>query len=178
MALDENTKTRIRAVRLIAMDVDGVLTDGMAFYGSGGFEGLFFNVQDGSAIKWLHRAGLQTALITGREIEAVRTRAGVLDITLVYQSAKVKLDAYDQLRRDTGLSDAAVCYVGDDLPDLPVMRRVGLAVAVSSARPEVKAAAHIVTEAPGGRGAVRELAELVLRMQGLWGKVTERYFQD
>jgi len=177
MNMDQSTQAKIRAVQLIAMDVDGVLTDGMAFYGTGGVEGLFFNVQDGTGIKWLHRAGLRTALVTGREVEAVRRRAEVLGIELVYQGAKVKMEAYERLLADTGLTDEALCFVGDDLMDLPVMRRAGLGVAVANARPEVKEAADLVTEAAGGRGAVRELVELVLKTQGLWDKVTGRYFE-
>jgi len=177
MNMDQSTQAKIRAVQLIAMDVDGVLTDGMAFYGTGGVEGLFFNVQDGTGIKWLHRAGLRTALVTGREVEAVRRRAEVLGIELVYQGAKVKMEAYERLLADTGLADEALCFVGDDLMDLPVMRRAGLGVAVANARPEVKEAADLVTEAAGGRGAVRELVELVLKTQGLWDKVTGRYFE-
>jgi 3-deoxy-D-manno-octulosonate 8-phosphate phosphatase (KDO 8-P phosphatase) len=164
-------------VKLIAMDVDGVLTDGTAFFGSGGFEGLFFNVQDGAAVKWLHRAGLKTALITGRTVEAVKARARALGIEMVYQDAKVKLEVYEQLLKDARVPARSICYVGDDLPDLPVMRRVGLAVAVANARPEVKAAAHVVTEASGGRGAVRELAELILKTQGHWEELTRRYFE-
>ena len=177
MKITKDIQARLRAVQLVAMDVDGVLTDGTALYGSDGFEGLLFNVHDGSAIKWLHRAGLRSALITGRSVEAVRARARTLDIELVYQGAKVKSEAYEQLLRDCGLPDGAICYVGDDLPDLPLMRRVGLAVAVANARPEVKEAAHVVTETSGGRGAVRELVELILKTQGRWEEVTQRYFQ-
>jgi len=151
--MDRDTESKIAAVRLVAMDVDGVLTDGRAFYGSGGVEGVLFNVHDGTGIKWLQRAGIETALISGRDLEAVN-------------------------RRETGLGDEAICYVGDDLPDLPVMRRVGLAVAVPNARPQVRALAHIVTRARGGEGAVRELAELILKAKGLWEGLTGRYFDD
>ncbi len=177
-AVDEQIERKLRAVRLVAMDVDGVLTDGRAFYGSAGVEGLLFNVQDGTGIKWLQRAGIQTALITGRTLEAVVARAEALGIPLVIQGAKVKLEAYEELKEKTGLSDDAICYIGDDLPDLPVMRRAGLPVAVPNARPEVRAAARLVTEARGGEGAVRELAELILKAQGKWQEITRRYFED
>ncbi len=177
MAMDEELRDKIRAVRLVVMDVDGVLTDGRAFYGSGGCEGVFFNVQDGTGIKWLHRAGIDTALLSGRSLEAVRKRAEVLGIRHVVQGAKVKTEAYEELRRETGLDDRAVCYVGDDLPDVPLMRRVGLSVAVADARPEVVQIADIVTKAPGGEGAVRELAELILKTRELWEDVRRRYFE-
>jgi len=176
--MDRDTESKIAAVRLVAMDVDGVLTDGRAFYGSGGVEGVLFNVHDGTGIKWLQRAGIETALISGRDLEAVNRRAEVLGIRRVIQGAKVKLEAYRRLKRETGLGDEAICYVGDDLPDLPVMRRVGLAVAVPNARPQVRELAHIVTRARGGEGAVRELAELILKAKGLWEGLVRRYFDD
>ena len=175
--MDEEVRRKLLAVELVAMDVDGVMTDGRAFYGADGMEGVLFNVHDGAGIKCLHRAGIGTAIITGRAIEGVRARAEVLGIEQVFQDAKVKLTAYDQLKERTGLDDSRICYVGDDLPDVPVMRRVGLAVAVANARPEVCGVAHIVTAARGGEGAVRELAELVLKTQGKWANILKRYFE-
>ena len=176
MQIDEKTYRKMRAIKLLAMDVDGVLTDGKAFYGSGGFEGVLFNVQDGSGIKWLHRAGIETALITGRNLEAIQTRADALEIRHVMQGAKVKLEAYEQLKAQTGLADEVICYIGDDLPDIPIMKRAGLAVAVQGARTEVLQAAHIVTETRGGEGAVREVAENILKTQGRWKKIVKPYF--
>ena len=108
-------------------------------------------------------------------MEAVLHRARTLGVEEVVQGAKVKLDGYEELRARLGFTDDEVCYVGDDLPDLPVMRRVGLAVAVGDARPEVREAAHLVTQAPGGAGAVRELAEFILKAQGKWADVLRRY---
>lgn len=177
MLIDEKLYCKIRAIRLVIMDVDGVLTDGTTFYGSGGAEGLFFNVQDGTGIKWLQRAKIDTALMSGRDLEAVKARAEVLGIKHVILGAKVKVDAYEELKRKTALVDSAICYVGDDLLDIPVMRRVGLSVAVANARPEVKEAADVVTETRGGEGAVRELVENILRAQGKWEKITSRYFE-
>jgi len=176
--MDESLRRRLCDIRLVAMDVDGVLTDGRALYGSNGFEGLFFNVQDGSGIKYLHRAGVATALITGRTVPAVQTRADVLDIQHVYQGAKVKLEAYERMKADTGVGDAAICFIGDDLPDVPVLRRAGVAVAVANARPEVKSVAHVITAAAGGCGAVREVAEMILKARGDWEKLLKRYFED
>jgi len=168
---------KLRAIELVAMDVDGVLTDGRTFYGPGGSEGLFFSVQDGSGIKWLHRAGVATALITGRQLEAVAARAHTLGIEDVFQGVKVKADAYAQLKERARLDDSQILYVGDDLPDLPVMRMAGVSVAVANARPEVREGALIVTSAAGGDGAVREVAELVLKAKGLWDDLLNRYLR-
>jgi len=177
MLLNEEARCKIGVVKLLMMDVDGVLTDGRTLCGTGGFEGVLFNVQDGTGIKWLHRAGIQTALISGRQLDAVTKQAEVLSIPHVIQGAKVKLDAYEQIKRQTGLDDEAICYVGDDLPDIPVMKRVGLSVAVRNARPEVLQVADIVTDADGGDGAVRELAECILKAKGKWDEIVTRYFQ-
>jgi len=163
---------------MVVLDVDGVLTDGRAFYGPDGAEYVAFNVHDGTGIKWLQRAGIVVALLTGRTLEAVARRAQVLGVGHVVQGAKVKLEGYERLKREAAVEDEAVCYVGDDLPDLPVMRRAGLAVAVANARPEVRAAADVVTTARGGEGAVRELAEMILKARGAWEQVTRRYFTD
>jgi 3-deoxy-D-manno-octulosonate 8-phosphate phosphatase (KDO 8-P phosphatase) len=166
---------RAANVRMLIMDCDGVLTDGRAIYGSGGFESLAFNVKDGTGIKYLHRAGLRTAILSGRDVEAVRARAAALGIYAVEQGAKLKVDAYRKILAGSGLTDQEVAYIGDDLPDLPVMRRAGLAVAVADAVPEVIAAAHMVTERRGGDAAVRELAEFLLKTQGKWAQIMERY---
>ncbi len=166
---------RAARVRMVIMDCDGVLTDGRAVYGSGGFEAVAFNVKDGTGIKYLQRAGLKTAILSGRDVEAVRARAAVLGIEEVVQGAKVKVDAYEGILARAGLADEDVAYVGDDLPDLPVMRRAGLAVAVADAVPEVIAQAHLVTERRGGDAAVREVAEFILKAQGKWEQILERY---
>jgi 3-deoxy-D-manno-octulosonate 8-phosphate phosphatase (KDO 8-P phosphatase) len=168
---------KARSVRMLIMDVDGVLTDGRAFYGGPGIEGVFFNIQDGTGITYLHRSGIRTALITGREIQGVEERARVLGISDVVQGAKVKLEAYETVRQRAGLADGEIAYVGDDLPDIPVMRRVGLAVAVPNAAPEVLEVADLVTQRAGGHGAVRELAEFVLKTQGKWDQILTRYRQ-
>jgi 3-deoxy-D-manno-octulosonate 8-phosphate phosphatase (KDO 8-P phosphatase) len=174
-AMNDDAMQKATRVKLLIMDVDGVLTDGTAFYGSEGFEAIGFNVKDGTGIKYLHRSGIRTALLSGRNVAAVRERARVLGIDLVYQGIKVKIEAYEDLLRETGLTEDEVAYIGDDLPDIPVMRRVGFAAAVADAMPEVAPHADYVTEEPGGRGAVRELAELILKAQGKWADITERY---
>lgn len=175
MALAPEVAEKARRIRLVILDVDGVLTDGRVLYTGGGTQGVLFCVQDGTGIKYLHRAGIQTALLTGRESEAVNDRADTLGIETVVQGAKIKLEGYETIVEKTGVQDAGIAYVGDDLPDLPVMRRAGLAVAVPNAVPEVIEAADLVTRSAGGEGAVRELAELLLSEQGKWRQIMERY---
>lgn len=169
--MDPRIVERAERVRLIVMDVDGVMTSGQIIYGSGGLELLTFDVKDGFAIVAAHRMGLLTALITGRTSEALARRAKELGISEVYQGCVDKLKAYKGVLARYGLSDEAVTYIGDDLPDLPVLARAGLKVAVANASEEVKAKADYVTINEGGRGAVREVIELILHAQGLWGKI-------
>lgn len=175
--LEETVRARIRPIRLMIFDVDGVLTGGQIIYHDDGSEIKMFDVQDGHGIKLLQRAGIDIALITGRYCRAVGHRAVGLKIARVYQGVHHKLEAYDQLRRETGLEDREIGYMGDDLIDIPVMRRVGLAVAVPNASPHVFRYAHYITRAKGGRGACRELCELILQVQGLWEDLTARYFE-
>lgn len=176
--IEEALRSRILPVRLLIFDVDGVLTDGRLLYHDDGSEGKAFDVQDGHGIKLVQAAGIEVALITGRYSRAVEHRAAGLSITKVYQSAIHKLDAYDRLLAETGVADREVAYVGDDLIDVPVMRRVGWAVAVPNAVSHVLPFAHYVTRARGGAGACREVCELLLHVQGHWEKVTSRYFDD
>jgi 3-deoxy-D-manno-octulosonate 8-phosphate phosphatase (KDO 8-P phosphatase) len=161
---------------MMIFDVDGVLTDGRVIYHDDGSETKAFDVQDGHGIKLLQRAGLEVALITGRYCRAVEHRARGLGIQRVYQDAKVKLEVYQRILAETGFTDEEVGYMGDDLIDIPVMRRVGFAVAVPNASSHVLPHAHYVTRASGGWGACREVCELILHTQGLWESVTARYF--
>ena len=158
---------RARGVRLAVFDVDGVFTDGTLWLGMDGREqAKAFNILDGLGVKLLHAAGIGTAIITGRTSAAVAKRARELDIGDVIQGAGDKVKAFERLLRKHGLEASACAYMGDDLPDLAVMRRCGLAVAPPNAVDAVKRAAHLVTRAGGGRGAVRELCERVLLAQG------------
>jgi 3-deoxy-D-manno-octulosonate 8-phosphate phosphatase (KDO 8-P phosphatase) len=175
MSLAPDVAAKARQIGLVILDVDGVLTDGRVIYGGGGVQGVAFSVQDGTGIKYLHRAGIRTALLTGRDSPAVTDRAETLGIEIVVQGAKVKLEGYETILERAGIPDAQVAYAGDDLPDLPVMRRAGLAVAVPNAVPEVRELADLVTQRAGGDGAVRELAELLLKAQGKWQQIMERY---
>ena len=168
-------RERARKTRLLMMDVDGVLTDGRIIQDGHGHELKVFDVKDGHGIVMAHRAKLQTALISGRESETIRRRAEELGIELVFQKIWNKLEVYEKILVDTELTHDEVAYIGDDLIDIPLLRRVGLAVAVADAVYEVKAAAHLITERPGGQGAVREVIELILRAQGHWDNLLERY---
>jgi 3-deoxy-D-manno-octulosonate 8-phosphate phosphatase (KDO 8-P phosphatase) len=158
---------RCLAVELLVLDVDGVLTDGGIVLG-GGLELKQFHVRDGSGLKAWRDSGKRSALVTGRRSAAVELRAAELGINFVVQGAGDKLAAYRDIRERAGLAAPAVCCVGDDLPDVPLLEDCGLAVAVADACAQGCAAAHFITRAPGGRGAVREVVELILRCQGRW----------
>jgi 3-deoxy-D-manno-octulosonate 8-phosphate phosphatase (KDO 8-P phosphatase) len=173
--VSRGVRQRARTIRFLVMDVDGVLTDGAIVCGPDGREWKTFHVHDGFAITAGQRAGLRMALISGRTSEAVARRAAELGLAEVHQGSRDKVATYDGLLRRHGLTDSAAAFVGDDLVDLPLLRRVGLAVAVADAAPEVRAAAHYVTAAPGGRGAVREVIRLILEAQGRWGEVLHRF---
>jgi 3-deoxy-D-manno-octulosonate 8-phosphate phosphatase (KDO 8-P phosphatase) len=169
---------RARNIELILMDVDGTLTardvtllsqpDGSAL------EIKTFDAHDGQGLSLARTAGIRTGVITGRESAALRRRARELDIEFVYEKQPTKIPAYEDILKKSGVVDARVAFLGDDLPDLPVMRRVGLAVAVGDAALEVKLAAHFVTKAVGGKGAARELVELILKSKGVWDEMIEK----
>jgi 3-deoxy-D-manno-octulosonate 8-phosphate phosphatase (KDO 8-P phosphatase) len=168
-------RDRCRGVELLVLDVDGVLTGGGIVHGVGAEPKEFF-VRVGSGLNVWHECGKRTGIVTGRRSAAVEARAAELGVALVTQGAGDKLAALSELLGRAGVGPEAVCYVGDDLPDLPPMQRCGLAVAVADACPEVRAAAHHVTRAPGGRGAAREAIELILRCQGAWRPAVERLY--
>jgi 3-deoxy-D-manno-octulosonate 8-phosphate phosphatase (KDO 8-P phosphatase) len=166
---------RARKTRLFIMDVDGVLTDGRIIQDCHGHELKAFDVKDGHGIVMAHRAKLKTALISGRESETITRRAQELGIELVFQKIWNKLEVYEKILEDTQLMHDEVAYIGDDLVDIPLLRRVGFAVAVADAVDEVKAASHLITRRPGGQGAVREVIEFILRAQCHWDTLIERY---
>src|SRR3954463_415658 len=157
---------RARAVRLAIFDVDGVLTDGTLFIGASGEVAKPFNILDGHGVKMLQHAGIATAIISGRSSEAVAYRARELSIAHVIQGCADKVADFERLRTHLAVAADACSFMGDDLPDLAVMQRCGFAVAVANAVDAVKAAAHYVTQASGGRGAVREFCDFVLRARG------------
>jgi 3-deoxy-D-manno-octulosonate 8-phosphate phosphatase (KDO 8-P phosphatase) len=169
---------RARKVRLVLMDVDGVLTDGKVHMHSDGTEGRSFNVRDGHGIRMGQRGGLMFGIISGRESRVVSDRAEELYITEVHQGVFDKVERYTEILQRFQLEDDAVCYVGDDLVDVPLMSRVGLAVAPADAEEEVIRVAHWVTRRRGGDGAVREVVNMLLRVSDKWGMVTDRYFKE
>jgi 3-deoxy-D-manno-octulosonate 8-phosphate phosphatase (KDO 8-P phosphatase) len=167
--------SRCAAIDFLILDVDGVLTDGSIVYGDNNVEVKSFHVRDGSGLKLWHRAGKRSAIISGRKSPVVDVRAAELDVAHVIQGAADKQAAFTQLLASAGVRSEQVCGIGDDVPDLPVLRQCGLAVAVADACADVRAAAHYVTRTAGGRGAVREAIELILRCQGRWQTVIEPF---
>ncbi len=165
----------IQGIRLLATDVDGVMTDGRIYMGNDGAEMKAFHVRDGSGIKYAQRAGIPVAFITGRSSKLVDRRAEELGVKEVFQGAIDKRLPFAELLERHGLEPREVAYVGDDLLDIPIMRQVGYAAAVADARPEVIEVSHVVTETKGGEGAVREVVETILKAQGLWDGIMERY---
>ena len=166
---------RCRPIELILSDVDGVLTDGGIWYDNQGVELKSFHIRDGLGIRLWQRAGFKFGLLTARTSHIVKLRASELAIDIVRQGFEDKLPAAQEIIQGSGLMPEQVCYIGDDLTDLPVIRHVGLGVAVADAAEEVLAAAALVTTLPGGRGAVRELVETILKAKGRWDDVIHRY---
>jgi 3-deoxy-D-manno-octulosonate 8-phosphate phosphatase (KDO 8-P phosphatase) len=169
---------RASRVRLLLFDVDGVLTDGTVVLHADGTESKAFDIKDGAAIVWAQRAGLTVGLLSARTSGATAHRAAQLAVRLLRQGVADKLEAFDGILRESGLDPEAVAYMGDDLLDLPVLVRAGLAAAPADAAADVRQAAHWISAARGGRGAVRELIELVLQAQGRWAAVVAGYLGD
>ena len=172
MAVDLNR------IKLLLLDVDGVMTDGRIIYLNDGGEAKAFDVKDGHGLKLIQRAGIKVGIITGRQSDIVARRAAELGIELVYQGAKDKMQPFMEILEKLGLKASEVAYVGDDLVDLPVMRLVGFSVTVADASDDIKPYVDLVTSRPGGRGAVREVCDLLLKQSSLWTSVTSRYFEN
>ena len=170
--MGDTDPTRIRA---LVFDVDGVLTDGILIMHADGSESKAFNIKDGAAIVWAQRAGLAVGVVSARSSGATSHRAAQLAVRIVRQGVPSKQQAFEQILRETQLPAEDVAYMGDDLLDMPVLGRAGLAAAPADAAPEVREAVHWVSAAGGGRGAVRELIELVLRAQGRWEEVLSSF---
>ncbi len=169
---------RCRKIELILSDVDGVLTDGSLVFDNQGIETKTFHIRDGLGIRLWQRAGFRFGILTARTSQIVRMRAAELDIEIVRQGFENKLPAAQQIIEQCGLQLEQACYIGDDLTDLPVMRRVGLGVAVADAASEVRANAHWVTSTHGGRGAVRETVEMVLKAKNRWDDLIRKYLEQ
>ncbi len=166
---------RCQAIELILSDVDGVLTDGLILLDNQGIECKQFHIRDGLGIRLWQRAGGQFGLVTSRSSQIVKQRAAELSIDIVRQGSEEKLQAVQEIQKLLALQLHQICYIGDDLLDLPVVRRVGLGVAVADACAELRAAAAYVTTLPGGRGAVRETIEMILKAQRRWEDLVQRY---
>lgn len=173
--MNRDLQQRAKAIKLAIFDVDGVLTDGRLYFLTDGSEFKTFNTLDGQGIKMLINSGVRTAIISGRSTPVVEKRANNLGIQHLYQGREDKLVVLDELLGELGLNYAQVAYLGDDLPDLPVIRRVGLGMAVANAAGFVRQHAHGVTEARGGEGAAREFCELIMRAQGSLDAALDAY---
>lgn len=171
MPLSGALKLRAAAIELVIFDVDGVLTDGQITYDSAGNEHKSFHVQDGSAIKLMMRAGIQVGIITGRTSQPVRRRAEELGIPYLYQGNEDKRGALAEISERSGIPTERMAHCGDDLADLALFERVGLAVSVPNGHPEVRRRADIITDSPGGQGVARDLCELLLRARGVWDQM-------
>ena len=167
--------SQLTKIKVLVMDVDGVLTDGKIIFDSEGREVKVFDVQDGFGLVLLKKLGFKTAIITARGSKVVKIRARDLMIDKVYLNAFPKINFYGKLCSEFGVKDDEICYIGDDLADIQIMKKVGLPVAVANAVSEVKKKAAYVTRAQGGAGAIREVIELILKAQGKWGKVLASY---
>jgi 3-deoxy-D-manno-octulosonate 8-phosphate phosphatase (KDO 8-P phosphatase) len=169
---------RAAKIRLLLFDVDGVLTDGKIVLHADGTESKVFDIKDGTAIVWAQRLGLQVGFLSARTSAATTQRAAQLGITLVHQGVPSKLETYDQIADSLMLDDEEVAYMGDDILDLPVLSRVGLAAAPADAAEEVRARVHWVSGARGGDGAARDLIQLILRAQEKWDSIVATYMAD
>ena len=168
---------KAKNVKLLILDVDGVLTDGRIVIDDRGVETKCFDVRDGHGIKLLKRANIQVVIITGRRSEVVSHRARELGIDSVYQNIHDKLEVYRAILDEKGLKDEEVGFVGDDLVDLPLMKRVGFSAVVADGSEELQPYADYVSRNRGGRGAVREISELILKAQGKWSELMEGYLR-
>ena len=175
--ITQDILNRARLVKLLILDIDGVMTDGRIIYSIYGDELKFFDVQDGFGITLLNRAGIKSAIITAKKSRIVKLRARDMKVARAYQGFIDKLIPYNKILRRFKVRPEEICFIGDDLIDIPVLKRVGFAVAVPNAMDEVKAASHYVTSKMGGRGAVREICDLILKSQEKWDLAASKYLK-
>jgi 3-deoxy-D-manno-octulosonate 8-phosphate phosphatase (KDO 8-P phosphatase) len=167
--------SKLKRIKLLLLDVDGVLTDGGIIYNDNGSETKVFNVKDGLGIRLLMKAGIHLGIVTGRRSNALYSRCKNLGIHLIYDGVRNKVDVLDELLDQTGVSAEEVAFIGDDLPDLALMKMIGLSIAVGDAHKVILDNADMVTSAKGGHGAVREACEAILKAKGLWEDILERF---
>lgn len=170
-------RARLEKIKLVILDNDAVLTDGRIVYGDYGDELKFFDVQDGFGMTLLQRAGFPVVIVSGKKSRINNRRAKELGVAKIFQKVSDKLKIFEKVCKKYRVSHEEALYIGDDLIDLPLLRRAGVAVAVANAVPEVKEAVHYVTEKKGGRGACREVIDMLLKAQGKWQAVTEKYYR-
>lgn len=168
---------KAKRIKVFIVDIDGVMTDGRIIYSGYGDELRFFDVQDGLGITLLNKAGIKTVIVTAGKSKIVKHRARDLKVTCTYHGFMDKIDAFNHLLKRFKVTPEEVCFIGDDIIDIPILKRVGFAVAVSNAVDAAKKNAHHITANKGGRGAVREICDLILKSQGKWDSVTSKYFQ-
>jgi len=173
--MEEYIVKKAKKVKLLLLDVDGVLTDGRIIYDSKGRDSKFFNVHDGLGVYLLKKADISTVLITAKGSRSIKPRARDMRVAQILADVSPKSSVFDKILKRYRVNPEEVCFVGDDLVDLCLMKKVGLAIAVLNACPEVKNAAHYITQREGGRGAVREVCELILRSQGKWQEIIQSY---
>jgi len=178
LKISPSLKKRAAQIKVLLMDVDGTMTNGgvtlLSQPDGSALEIKSFDAHDGQGLTLAHTAGIRTGCITGRESAALLQRANEMKMEFIYMKQPLKMPAYEEILKKAGVTDAAVSYVGDDLPDIPLLRRVGLAVAVGDAVPEVKKAAHYTTKAAAGHGAIREAIELILKSKGVWEQLLDK----
>lgn len=170
-------KQRAKKIKMLILDIDGVMTDGRIIYDSKGNELKCFNVLDGMGLAVLKQIKMKVVLVTAKGSRAVLRRARDIGVTEVWQNAHDKLKPYRQILKKHKLKNEDICFVGDDLVDLSVMKRAGLSVAVANACPEAKRIAHYVTKKEGGKGAVREIIEIILRAQNIWPEIIRKFLR-
>lgn len=169
------TPTKLNDIQLLLLDVDGVLTDGSITYSDSGEQVKTFNSKDGLGLRLLMNSGIRVGIITGRKSKALKYRCENLGITLLYEGTSDKSAAFEKIIMETGIPAHKIAFVGDDLIDLPVMKKAGLSFCVSDAPDEVKHHSHIITIREGGRGAVREICENILKAKGFWENILSQY---
>jgi len=174
----DEIKSRAAHLKLLLMDCDGVLTDGRITLLEGGDEQKSFHTRDGHGLVLLHRAGLRSGIISGRTSTAVERRARDLNIAYLRQGTWNKIEDFEDVLAEAEVEPSEVAFIGDDVTDIPLMRRCGFGIAVADATADTRAAADYVTRLPGGFGAVREVCELILKAQGRWGELMKRYIEE
>jgi 3-deoxy-D-manno-octulosonate 8-phosphate phosphatase (KDO 8-P phosphatase) len=177
MTTNPSLHERASRIRLVVLDVDGVLTDNRLFYGDNGVEYKSFYTRDGHGMVLLRQAGIDLGIITGRQSELVTRRMNDLKVKYVYQGVPDKLPSFEHLMAECGLQPEEIAYMGDDILDLPLLRRVGLAAMPADGEASIRPYVHFTSHHPGGRGAVRELCELILKAQGKWDDVMDFYLR-